>query len=110
MTGLFFLCPLDWVRSTFGSGASLWVDCLVLLRVDRGLSGSQAGDRHAEGRAGHVVQADVVAELDARRIAAVLAADAEVQVRAGLAAERVAAILTSLPTPTWSRRANGSFS
>ena len=51
----------------------------VPLCVDRGLGSSQTGDRHAEGRAGHVVQADVVAELDARRIAAVLPADADVQ-------------------------------
>ena len=41
-----------------------------------GLCGGQTGDRDAERRAGHVVQADVVAELDGRRVAAVLAADA----------------------------------
>ena len=41
------------------------------------LSSSQACDRHAEGRAAHVVEAHVVAELDGGRIAAVLAADTQ---------------------------------
>src|SRR5579884_3951168 len=40
----------------------------------------QAGDRHAEGRATHVVQADLVAEAYGVRVAAVLAADADLQV------------------------------
>ena len=60
--------------------------CLVLI-ANRSLSGGEAGDGYAERAAGHVVQTDLVAELDGGRIAAVLAADAEVQVGAGLAAE-----------------------
>ena len=57
----------------------------MLLR-QRGLGGGEAGDRHAEGRAAHVVQAELVAELHAVRIAAVFAADAELDVRAAAAA------------------------
>ena len=60
---------------------------LLLLRVlDRSLCGGQAGDGHAEGGAGHVVQAHLVAELHGGGVAAVLAADAQVQVGTGLAA------------------------
>ena len=43
----------------------------------------EACNGHAEGGAGHVVETDVVAELDGAGIAAVLAADAEVDVGAG---------------------------
>ena len=39
------------------------------------LSGSQTCDGHAEGGAGNVVQANLVAELDGHGVAAVLAAD-----------------------------------
>lgn len=60
---------------------------LILLVLDRGLGGGEAGDGDAEGAAGDVGQADLVAECDGRRIAALLAADAELDVRAGLAAE-----------------------
>ena len=71
----------------------------LLARVlDCGLSGGEAGDGNTVGRAADVVQANVVAELDTAGIAAVLAADAQTQVRVGRAAI-VAAILTSLPTP-----------
>ena len=41
--------------------------------LDSSLSSSQTCDRHTEGRAADVVQADVVAELHARGVAAVLA-------------------------------------
>ena len=54
---------------------------------DSGLGGSQAGDRHAVGGAGHVVQANLVAELHGGGIAAVLAADTQVDVGAGLLAQ-----------------------
>src|ERR1039458_8460298 len=47
----------------------------------------QAGDRHAIGRAGHVVQAHAVAELDRTGLAAVFAADADFKIRTGLAAQ-----------------------
>ena len=42
------------------------------------LSGGQTSDGHTEGRAGHIVQAHLVAELHGAGIAAVLAADAQV--------------------------------
>src|ERR1035437_4707464 len=53
---------------------------------DRRLRGGQAGDGDAERRAGHVVHAHAVAELHRARLAPVLAADADFQVRVGLAA------------------------
>src|SRR6185369_2914881 len=46
----------------------------------------QFGNRHAVGRAGDVAQPDLGAEMNRGRIAAVLAADAEFHVGAGLAA------------------------
>src|SRR4051812_38589706 len=52
---------------------------------DDGLCGSDTRDRHAERRAGHVIEACHVEELDRLRIAAVLAADAEPELRVGLA-------------------------
>ncbi len=55
--------------------------------LDRSLCGSKAGDRNAERAAGHVVQTDFVAELDGAGVAAVLAADAEVQLRTGCTAK-----------------------
>ena len=51
------------------------------------LCGREPCDRNAVRRAGNIIEPDLVAELDRRRIAAVLAADAEVHVRAGLLAE-----------------------
>jgi hypothetical protein len=53
---------------------------------DRGLGGGEAGDGHAVRRAAHVVEAELVAELHRVRIAAVFAADAELDVGAGAAA------------------------
>ena len=49
-----------------------------------------------------------MAELDARRVAAVLAADPELDVLARLAARAPTAIFMSLPTPPWSSVSNGS--
>src|SRR5690349_22467108 len=49
--------------------------------ADGGLGGGQAGDRHAVGRAADVIQADALAELDRGRVAAMLAADAELDIR-----------------------------
>ena len=54
--------------------------------LNRSLSSSQACDRHTERRAADVVQANIVAELDAGGIAAVLAADTQAQVGTGLTA------------------------
>ena len=45
------------------------------------LSSSQTGDGNTEGRAADVVQTNIVAELNAGGVAAVLAADAQTQVR-----------------------------
>jgi hypothetical protein len=56
------------------------------IRRDRGAAGLQARDRHPERRAGHVVEAGVVEEVDRLGVAAVLAADARVEVRLGRAA------------------------
>ena len=48
---------------------------ICLLHVlDRSLRGGEAGDGDTERAAGDIVQADLVAELDGRGIAAVLAA------------------------------------
>ena len=55
--------------------------------LDGGLGGSQTGDGHAVGGAGHIVQANLVAELHGGGIAAVLAADTQVDVGAGLLAQ-----------------------
>src|SRR5215469_16297112 len=46
------------------------------------LSRGQAGDRHTERTATDVIQTDLVAELDRVRIAAVLAANANLQIAA----------------------------
>ena len=45
---------------------------------ERRPAGFQPGDRHPERRAGHVVEADLVEEVDGLRVTAVLAADARV--------------------------------
>src|ERR1035437_101559 len=57
-----------------------------LVARDGRLRGGQAGDGDAERRAGHVVHAHAVAELHRARLAAMLAADADFQVRIRLAA------------------------
>ena len=54
--------------------------------LDRSLSSSQTCNGHTEGRAADVVQTNIVAELHARGVAAVLAADAQTQIGTGLAA------------------------
>src|SRR5689334_10110515 len=48
-------------------------------RQDRRLCRREPRDRDAEGRAGDVVEADLVAEGDGPRVAAVLAADADLE-------------------------------
>ncbi len=52
----------------------------------RGVRGGQPRDRHAEGRAAHVIHPAVVTEGDRARLAAVLAADADLE--AGRASAR----------------------
>src|SRR5262252_1358878 len=49
------------------------------------LGGGEAGNRHPERRTRHIVEPDLVAECDRRRIAAVFAANAELGVAARLA-------------------------
>jgi hypothetical protein len=47
----------------------------------------QASDRNARRRARYIIQLDMVAEADRLRMDALFAADADLQVRAGAAAE-----------------------
>src|SRR5204863_8129242 len=47
--------------------------------AERGMGRRQPGQRDPEGRARHVVKADLVAEVHRGRVAAVLAADAELE-------------------------------
>ena len=60
---------------------------VLLALFNSSLSCCEACDRHAEGRAGDVVEADLVAELDGGRIAAVLTADTAVEFGTGRTAE-----------------------
>src|SRR5215510_5470591 len=54
--------------------------------AERGLGGREAGDGNAERRAGDVVERELMAEGDRGRVAAVLAADADLELGARLAA------------------------
>jgi hypothetical protein len=58
-----------------------------LVAGNRGLRRRQPRDRNSVRRAGHVVHADPITELDRAGIAAVLAADADCQIRTRLAAQ-----------------------
>src|SRR3989475_9545967 len=49
------------------------------LLLERRLGRGETGDRHAERRAGHVVHAHTVTELHRRRLAAMLPADADLE-------------------------------
>src|SRR5262245_59336866 len=65
------------------------IDALLLARrvlAERGLGGREAGDGNAERRAGDVVEREFMAEGDRGRVAAVLAADADLELGARLAA------------------------
>src|SRR5207249_7166333 len=53
------------------------------LLLERCLGRGETGDGHAERRAGDVVHAHVVAELDRRGLAAVLPTDADLQLAPG---------------------------
>ena len=55
--------------------------------LDGSLGGSQTGDGHAVGGAGDVGEAHLVEELHGGGVAAYLAANAQVDVGAGLAAQ-----------------------
>ena len=65
-------------------------------------AGLQPGDRHPERRAGHVVQAGIVEEVDRLRVAAVLAADAELE--PGLVARPSFAAICDQPADAVARR------
>src|SRR5262245_22106851 len=62
------------------NGSAACRDCLDALFLQRGLGGGEAGDRHAVRRAADVVEPQAVAERHRVRLAAVLAADAELEV------------------------------
>src|SRR5262245_46212406 len=61
---------------------------ILRLRLQHGLRGGQAGDGNAEGARGNVAEAGAVAEFDGLRIAAVLAADADLQILLHLSSAR----------------------
>ena len=63
---------------------SVYEILFIAWRTDIGLRGRKSCDRDAERRAGDIIQPDIVAELDGRRIAAVFAADAAVQLGTSL--------------------------
>ena len=63
------------------------IEPFLLGVLDCSLCGGQTGDGHTEGGAGHIVQTHAVAELHAGGVAAVLAADAQMDVGAGGAAQ-----------------------
>src|SRR5512145_3095376 len=60
-----------------------WSPAVAALAHDRGTTGLQPRDRDPERRAGDVVEARVVEEVDGVGVTAVLAADADVEVGAG---------------------------
>ena len=68
--------------------------------TERRLRRGQPRDRHAEGRARDVVEPDLLAERDRRRVAAMLAADAELDVGLRRAARARPRARTSSPTPS----------
>ena len=58
-----------------GNPHKYWIFESLLAFFDCSLCGGEACDRNAEGRAGYVVEADLVAELNGNGVAAVLTAD-----------------------------------
>ena len=83
------------------------LDVLAAVRLlQRRLRGGEAGERDAVRRAAHVVEPDPVAELDRGGLAAVLAADAELDLRLRLP-PALDAIRIRSPTPSWSSTSNG---
>src|SRR4029077_13517828 len=84
--------PLGWFGHPAGRGALVitwhvpFLPASGALRGERRAACLQAGDRHPERRAGHIIQAHLVEEVDRIRVTAVLAAHAELDVRPGLLA------------------------
>ena len=64
-----------------------WRDALVPGELDGSLCRSQTGNRHTVGRAGYIVESNLVAELYRSGIAAMLTADAQFEVRLHRAAQ-----------------------
>ena len=67
--------PMTWSGSRLPGGGL----------AERGLGGGKPRDRHAERRAGHVIEPDLVTEGDRGGIPAVLAANADLEIRPRLA-------------------------
>ena len=65
----------------------LFYESLFPLVFDSSLSGGESCDGNTERAAGNVAQTDVVAELHGGGVAALLAADAQLDVRAGLTSQ-----------------------
>ena len=105
-------CPLKFNRKTPDrrGGCSPAKDRLFLLGFflfEDGLSRSQASDRNPERRATHVIESDAVAEFHTLRVAAVLAANADLEVVARRST-RSTPIRIRPPTPSISIDWNGS--
>lgn len=64
----------------------LFSNCYLLIQ-NNCMRRSQPSDRHAERRAGDIGEADIVAKITVERIAAMFAADTQLDVRAGLLAQ-----------------------
>ncbi len=94
-------------RACVEADHSRFLDFGCLLVDDRRLGGGQAGDRHPEGRAAHVVEPQPVAEVD--RLADRLRAHRRYRPRGpdGLARPSSTAICINLPTPASSMEAKG---
>ena len=71
-------CPAEQPHEISAAGLAFF--------FEGGLGGGELGDGNAEGRAAHVVKSGAVAELDGGGVAAVFAADADLEVLHGLAA------------------------
>ena len=67
--------------------------------LDSSLCGGQTGDGHTEGGAGNIVQTHTVAELHRGGIAAVLTADAQMQVGVSGTAQLGSCLLYKSPSP-----------
>src|ERR1700683_1362509 len=72
-------------NSPSGSASHVLELAFALARIDACLSRSQSRDRNPIRRARYVIEAEAVADANTRRVAAMLAADAEFQLLVGLA-------------------------
>ena len=93
-------------RPNVGDG-TLALVAAARLPAQRGLRRGQTRDRDPERRARHVIESGAMAELDARGIAAVLSADADLELGPRLR-PRATAHSISAPTPSGSMDTNGS--